>query len=424
MIDPAEYTPHFARRGARVFCEGVALKQIADKMGTPAYVYSKAALEGAYRGLDRALTNSLGSTPHTICYAVKANSNLSLLRLLARMGSGFDIVSGGELERLRRAGAPANKVVFSGVGKTREEIAKALRARIMLFNIESPAELDLLLAEASKQKCRAPASIRVNPDVIAGAHPHISTGRRQHKFGIDWPQARKLYLAHRDSKWIEWQGIGSHVGSQVLTLAPYRQALKKLAGHIRDLKSNGVNLLYLDMGGGLGVRYTTEQPPTYAEFAQALASETRDLGCHVLVEPGRSIVAQTAVLLMRVLYTKETRGKMFVIADAAMNDFMRPALYNATHPITNVSRQSRGKKMKDAAIVGPVCETGDVFLHSWPIGDVAPGDVLALWGAGAYGTAMTSNYNSRPRPAEVLVDGTRLRIIRKRESVADIMRGE
>jgi diaminopimelate decarboxylase len=424
VLDPATYTPHFTRRGSRVFCEGVALEQIAERVGTPTYVYSRAGMEDAYLGLDRALAKSLGKTPHTICYAVKANSNLSLLRLLANLGSGFDIVSGGELERLRSAGIKTNRVVFSGVGKTREEIAEAMRAGIMLFNVESPAELDLLAGEASRLRRRAPASIRVNPNVIAGAHPHISTGRRQHKFGIDWPQARKLFLAHRASKWIEWQGIGSHVGSQVLSLGPYRQALKKLTGYIRDLAVNEVHLRYLDMGGGLGVRYTTERPPTYNAFARALGVETRGLGCHVLIEPGRSIVAQTAVLLMRVLYTKETRGKTFVIADAAMNDFMRPALYSATHPITNVSRKNHGKKMKGAAIVGPVCETGDVFLDSWPIGEVSSGDVLALWGAGAYGTAMTSNYNSRPRPAEVLVEGRRIRTIRKRESVADIMRGE
>jgi diaminopimelate decarboxylase len=422
--DPATYTPSFSRKGGRVYCEGVSLEQVAAKVGTPAYVYSRAGLEGAYRGLDRALTSALGKTPHTICYAVKANSNLTLLRLLGRFGSGFDIVSGGELERLRRAGVRTNRVVFSGVGKTREEIADALRFGIMLFNVESPAELDLLAREASRLKRRAPASIRVNPDVAAGAHPHISTGRRMHKFGVDWEQARKLYLAHHDSKWIEWRGIGSHLGSQVLSLSPYKEALKKLAGYMRDLASNGVNLRYLDMGGGLGVRYTTEQPPSYASFAKALASQTRGLGCHVLVEPGRSIVAQTAVLLMHVLYTKETRGKTFIVADAAMNDFMRPALYAATHPITIASRHNRGKKIKDAAIVGPVCETGDVFLDSWPIGEVAPGDLLALWGAGAYGTVMTSNYNSRPRPAEVLVDGRRIRTIRKRESVADIMRGE
>jgi diaminopimelate decarboxylase len=232
-----------------------------------------------------------------------------------------------------------------------------------------------------------------------------------------------MYLAHRDSKWIEWQGIGSHVGSQVLSLTPYRQALRKLSGYVRDLEANGVRLRYLDIGGGLGVRYTSENPPAAREYARALAEETRGLGRHLLIEPGRRIVAQAGILLMRVLYTKETRGKTFVVADAAMNDFMRPALYSATHPITSVAGTAPDAK-KNVAIVGPVCETGDVFLDSWPLGEVHAGDLLALWGAGAYGTSMTSNYNSRPRPAEVLVEGKKFRIIRKRETTADIMRGE
>jgi diaminopimelate decarboxylase len=422
--DPASYTPHFMRRRGNVFCEGVSLDAIAKKVGTPAYVYSGAAISGAYSDLDNALTTALGATPHTICYAVKANSNLSVLKLLARAGSAFDIVSGGELERLRRAGVSARRVVFSGVGKSREEIVEGLRAGIFLFNVESPAELELLVGEAARLRRRAAASIRVNPDVVAGAHPHIATGRRHHKFGVDWAQARKMYLAHRDSKWIEWQGIGSHVGSQVLSLTPYRQALRKLYGYVRDLEANGVRLRYVDIGGGLGVRYTTENPPDARAFAQVLAQETRGLGRHLLIEPGRRIVAQAGVLLMRVLYTKETRGKTFVVTDAAMNDFVRPALYAATHPITRVTKVSSQKRSKDVAIVGPVCETGDVFLDSWPLGEVHSGDVLALWGAGAYGASMTSNYNSRPRPVEVLVDGQKFRIIRKRETTADIMRGE
>jgi diaminopimelate decarboxylase len=422
--DPASYTPHFIRRRGNVFCEGVSLEAIAKKVGTPAYVYSSAVISGAYRELDGALTSALGKTPHTICYAVKANSNLSVLRLLAKLGSGFDIVSGGELERLRRAGVSPRRVVFSGVGKSREEIAEGLRAGIFLFNVESAAELELLSAEAGRLRRRAAASIRVNPDVVAGAHPHIATGRRHHKFGVDWPQARKMYLAHARSKWIDWQGIGSHVGSQVLSLTPYRQALRKLSGYVRDLGANGVRLRYVDIGGGLGVRYTTENPPTAREYARALAEETRGLGRHLLIEPGRRIVAQAGVLLMSVLYAKETRGKTFVVTDAAMNDFMRPALYAATHPITAISKVSSLKRSNEVAIVGPVCETGDVFLDSWPLGEVHSGDVLALWGAGAYGTSMTSNYNSRPRPAEVMVEGKKVRIVRKRETTADIMRGE
>jgi len=423
LQDPASYTPHFIRRHGNVFCEGVSLDTIACKVGTPAYVYSSAAISEAYSDLDNALTEALDATPHTICYAVKANSNLSVLKLLARAGSGFDIVSGGELERLRRAGVSPSRVVFSGVGKSGDEIRQALRAGIFLFNVESPAELELLIGEAARLRRRAAASIRVNPDVVAGAHPHIATGRKYHKFGVDWAQARKMYLTHRESKWIEWQGIGSHVGSQVLSLSPYRKALRKLSGYVRDLEANGVKLRYVDIGGGLGVRYTSENPPEARAYAQALAEETRGLGRHLLIEPGRRIVAQTGVLLMRVLYTKETRGKTFVVTDAAMNDFMRPALYAAMHPITTVARKTV-RSQKKVAIVGPVCETGDVFLDSWPLGEVQSGDVLALWGAGAYGTSMTSNYNSRPRPVEVMVEGKKFRIIRKRETTADIMRGE
>jgi diaminopimelate decarboxylase len=423
VIDPAAFTAFFSRPRRGVFCERVSLESIAKKIGTPAYVYSRAALEANFRGLDRALSQALGATPHTVCYAMKANSNLSLLRLLARMGSGFDIVSGGELERLRLAGIPANRVVFSGVGKTREEIAEAIRTGILLFNTESPAELELLTEEASRLRRRVPASIRVNPDVAAGAHPHIATGRKHHKFGVEWAQARKLYREYAGSKWIEWRGIGSHVGSQVLSLTPYRNALRKLAGYFRELAAQGVRLKYLDMGGGLGVRYTTERPPQFSEFAATVARETRGLGCHLLIEPGRSIVAQTGVLLMRVLYAKRTRGKEFVVVDAAMNDFLRPALYAARHPITVVGRQ-RGRRMQNVAIVGPVCETGDVFHDAWPLPEVHEGDVLALWGAGAYGATMASNYNSRARPAEVLVDGRGMKVIRKREAISEMMRGE
>ncbi len=421
---PATYTPFFTRRRGTVFCEGVSLPAIAKSVSTPTYAYSRAAIETVYHKLDGALNAALGAIPHSICYAVKANSNLSILRLLAAMGSKFDVVSGGELERVRRAGIAPGRVVFSGVGKSREEIAEALRAGILLFNVESPAELDLLANEASRLRRRAPCATRVNPDVVAGAHPHIATGRRHHKFGVDWHVARRLYLEHRDSKWIAWHGISAHVGSQVLSLTPYRQALQKLAGHVRDLAAHGVKLRYLDIGGGLGVRYTNEKPPAFSAYARTLARETRGLGCSLLIEPGRAIVAVAGVLLMRVLYTKETRGKMFVVCDAAMNDFMRPALYGAVHPITAVVQKGREGKVQNVAIVGPVCETGDVFHDTWPLSRVKPGDVLALWGAGAYGASMTSNYNSRPRPAEVVVEGRRVRVIRKRETRADIMRGE
>ena len=394
------------------------MEEIAEQVGTPAYVYSRASIEQAYRRMDRAF----GALPHTICYAVKANANLGILRVFAALGSSFDIVSGGELYRLRRIGVPGGRIVFSGVGKSREEIREAMRARILLFNVESPAELDLLAAEASRLRVRAAASIRVNPDVAAGGHPHISTGHHRHKFGIDWEAAKSLYLQHRDSRWIEWQGISAHIGSQILTLAPYRRALARLAGYFRELGRAGIALRYLDCGGGLGIRYTTEQPPDKAAYAAELARIVRPMGCRLLIEPGRSLIGPAGVILMRVLYTKQNRGKDFVIVDAAMNDFMRPALYGATHPVTSARRASG--KLSRADVVGPVCESGDCFLQDWPVGKVSSGDLLILWGAGAYGFVQTSNYNARPRPAEVLVSGRRVQVIRRRESRADLVRGE
>ncbi len=416
--DPAGYTPGFSYRGPELYCEGVSVAVAAQRFGTPLYLYSRAAIEQAYRRMDAAF----GKLPHTICYAVKANSNLGILRVLAALGSGFDIVSGGELYRVRRIGVPGNRIVFSGVGKSREEIREALRARILLFNIESPAEMDLLASEASRLRLRGAASIRVNPDVEAGGHPHIATGHHRHKFGVDWETARGLYLQQRHSRWIEWQGISMHIGSQVLSLAPHRRALTRLAGYVRELARAGITLRYLDSGGGLGVRYSSERPPEKAAWAAQLARIVRPLGCHLLIEPGRSLIGSAGVLLMRVLYTKQNRGKNFVIADAAMNDFMRPVLYDATHPVTRARRATGALTRAD--IVGPVCESGDCFLQDWPLGNVAADDVLVLWGAGAYGTVQTSNYNSRPRPAEVLVEGNHMRLIRRRESRADLVRGE
>ncbi|OLD61831.1 MAG: diaminopimelate decarboxylase, partial [Acidobacteria bacterium 13_1_40CM_2_60_7] len=349
-VDPAGFTPQFAWRrakdsasGAAVFCESLPLARIAEQAGTPAYVYSRSAIEATFRELDR----SLARLPHTICYAVKANGNLSILRLLAGLGSGFDIVSGGELERLRTAGVPGDRIVFSGVGKTREEIREALQypsryrdagRGILLFNIESEAELVMLTEEAARnarhQEDAPSVAVRINPDVQAGGHPHISTGRREHKFGLDWPAARRLYLAHRDSRWVRWQGISAHIGSQVLSLEPFRRALRRLASHFLELRGAGIALRYFDFGGGLGVRYTDQQPPSRAAYARMVRGMVEPLGCHLLLEPGRSIIAQAGVLLTRVLYTKENRGRAFVVVDAGMNDLMRPSLYAAVHPIT------------------------------------------------------------------------------------------
>jgi len=344
------------------------------------------------------------------------------------------------LAQLRHIGVAGNRIVFSGVGKTREEMREALQYRanprarhagILLFNIESEAELNVLLEESGKHMKhggKVPAvSIRVNPDVQAGGHPHISTGRHDHKFGLDWEAAKRLYIAHRDTKWISWQGISAHIGSQIATTAPFRQALLRLAAYVRELRREGIALRYLDFGGGLGVRYTSQRPPSRSVYARMVARMVRQLGVHLLLEPGRTIIAPAGVLLTRVIYTKENRGKTFVVVDAAMNDLMRPALYGAVHPITCVRsgrNELRSSARKRVDIVGPVCETGDCFLRDWPLGEVKSGDVLAIWAAGAYGMAQSSNYNARCRPAEILVEGTSSRLIRRRETLKDLLRSD
>ena len=399
-------------------CEGVALSRVAEKHGTPTFVYSSASILGAYRAFDRAFRG----IPHSICYAVKANSNLSILRTLAGAGSCFDIVSGGELERLRRIGVAGKRVVFSGVGKTRDEIREALRAGILMFNVESEAELDVLASEAARLKARAPAALRVNPDVDAGGHAHISTGAHRHKFGIEWEDARRLYLDPSRERWVAWRGVSTHIGSQILGIAPYRRAVVRVASFVRALARDGVNLSYVDLGGGVGIRYTKERPLDLKAYAQTIIEHIRPLGCRLLLEPGRTIVGPAGVLLMRVLYVKRSRGKIFVVVDGAMNDFIRPALYDAIHPITPVTR-GRGEMVR-ADIVGPVCETGDFFLRDWPIELPEAGDLLVLWGAGAYGFSQASNYNSRPKAAEILVNKNGFRVARRRETMNDILRGE
>jgi diaminopimelate decarboxylase len=437
-VDPAQFTPCFAYRGPasgrqNLFCEGVALERIADSTGTPAYVYSRASIESAYRKLDRAF----GSLPHQLCYAVKANSNLAVLRVLANLGSSFDIVSVGELDRLRRIGVPGRRIVFSGVGKTREEIREALRypgsatraSGILLFNIESAAEIEVLLSEAARhpagRDAKPLAAIRVNPGVRAGGHPHIATGSHEHKFGVNWQQARPLYLAHKDSRWLSWGGISAHLGSQIFSLAPYRRALRQLASYIHDLALEGIQLPYLDIGGGLGIRYTRESPLLPAQYANALAEMVRPLGCQLLIEPGRALVGPAGVLVTRVLYVKENRGRTFVVVDAAMNDLIRPVLYGATHAITPAVRhRSAARKVARVDVVGPVCESGDFLACDTRLPPVQPGDLLIVWTAGAYGFVQSSNYNARRRAPEVLVEGRKFRIVRRRETYDDLVRGE
>lgn len=446
FVDPATYTPQFTWRKAAgskgrdsVYCEGVTLEAVAKKFGTPTYLYSGTAISEAFRDLDR----GLAEIPHAICFAVKANGNLTILSRLAKQGSGFDIVSGGELDHLQRIGVRGDRIVFSGVGKSREEIRAALeyspagkvcRTRratgILLFNVESEAELEILLAEAARSVRRGGAApdcaIRVNPDVQAGGHPHIATGRYHHKFGLDWAEAKLLYVKYKDSRWIRWQGISAHIGSQIVSLEPFRSAFERIASYVRELQAAGIPLKYLDFGGGLGVRYTNESTASREDYARMVATVARPLGLHLLLEPGRAIVAAAGVLLTRVVYTKENHGKRFVIVDAGMNDLIRPALYSAIHPITSVAREA-GKSdavVSKADIVGPVCETGDCFLHDWPLGEVQPGDVLAVWVAGAYGTVQGSNYNGRTRPPEVLVEGSKAKLIRRRETQDDLLQAD
>ncbi len=441
FADPAEYTPHFgyrkhsgaASRAQELLCESVSLERIADAVGTPAYVYSQSSIEDAYRRLDRAF----GSLPHTLCYALKANANLSILRVFASLGSSFDIVSGGELDRLRRIGVAGHRIVFSGVGKTREEIREAVaysmkgaaRSGILLFNVESEPELEVLLSEAARHVEaggeRPSAAIRVNPDILAGGHPHISTGYRHHKFGMEWPEARRLYLAHKDSRWIAWRGISTHIGSQILALTPFRRALTRLSSYVRQLAAGEIRLDYIDIGGGLGIRYTNETPLQPTVYARELASIVRRSGCRLLLEPGRSLIGPAGVLLTRVLYVKENRRKRFVIVDAAMNDLIRPALYDASHAVTKASRgASESARMQSVDVVGPVCESGDFLARDWPLPPVKSGDLLVVWATGAYGFVQSSNYNARLRPAEVLVEGKKFRVIRKRQTFNDLVRGE
>jgi diaminopimelate decarboxylase len=419
--DPTRYTPHYAYRQGALECESASLSRIAEKCGTPTYVYSSASILQAYRRF----TSAFRGIPHSICYAVKANSNLSILKLLARAGSSFDVVSGGELHRLRHSGVPGRRIVFSGVGKSKEELREALQAGILLFNVESESELDALAVEAARLKLRASAALRVNPDVQAGAHAHISTGHHRHKFGIDWEDARRLYLDRSRARWISWQGISAHIGSQILGVAPFRRAVIRVSSFVRELAKAGVNLSYLDLGGGVGIRYTRENPPDLDAYARAILPHIRTLGCRLLLEPGRAIVGPAGVLLMRVHSIKRNRDKIFAVVDAAMNDFIRPALYQAVHPVTPVTRsKSKTANVLKADIVGPVCETGDCFLHDWPLELPKSGDLMVLWGAGAYGFAQASNYNSRPKPAEVLVNKKRFKVVRRRESRSDLIRGE
>lgn len=394
------------------------LLQIADEVGTPCFVYSKAAILGRYREY----ADALEGCSHTICYAVKANSNLGVLRLLATAGAGFDIVSGGELFRVLKAGGEPQKTVFSGVGKTADEIAYALEMGIFGFNSESEAELELIDSVAGRAGAKPRVALRVNPDVDASTHPYISTGLSQHKFGIDIVEAENVYQRAMKLPNIALESVSCHIGSQILEPGSIHEAISKMLALVGRLRGRGLAITHLDLGGGLGVAYKPgEEAPSIPSFIARMREATAGLGLHLMIEPGRSIVAEAGTLLTRVLARKRNGGKEFVIVDAAMNDLIRPALYQAFHEI--VALNERPDRMV-ADIVGPVCESGDFFARDREVAVVAPGDVMAIRMAGAYGFVMSSNYNSRPRAAEVLIDGETYKVVRRRESYEDLILGE
>lgn len=399
----------FTLQSGSLYCEDVSLADIAAKHGTPTYVYSAASIDAAFREYQTALYGR----PHLICYAVKANSNLAILNRLARLGAGFDVVSGGELERVMRAGGDAGKVVFSGVGKTRSELALALDRGIRCFNIESESELRQLADIAGELGKTAPVSIRINPDVDAGTHPYISTGLRENKFGVDASTARRLYMMARDSDALNPIGLDCHIGSQILDINPFLESIDFLTAVINDLSKEGIKLSHLDVGGGLGVSYETPAPKI-DDYIAALLDRLSTMDLELILEPGRSIVAMAGALLTKVEYLKPTSQRHFAIVDAAMNDLLRPALYGAWQEICPV--KPRSGEVLEWDVVGPVCETADFLGKARPL-SLSEGDLLSIMGAGAYGYSMTSNYNSRPRAAEVLVDGATTHLISERESV-------
>jgi diaminopimelate decarboxylase len=406
-------------------CDDVPLTRLAERYGTPLYVYSATTI----RERLKAFENAFRGVPHTICYSVKANSNLSILRLLARQGCGFDVVSGGELERVlvadRRA---ARKIVFSGVGKSRDEMMTALKAGILLFNVESESELWALAECATRLRTVARVALRVNPDVAADTHPYISTGLHKHKFGVPIGRARALYAKASGARYLKVAGVSVHIGSQITDVAPFAEAVARVADFARELTADGHRIDYVDTGGGLGISY--QEPGLdfadyVASYARAVTSPLRGLNVHLLLEPGRAIVGPAGVLVTSVLYRKENDGKRFLVVDAAMNDLIRPALYDAYHEIVPVAQTKDSATKKETVdVVGPVCESGDCFARDRELSRVEEGDLLAILDTGAYGMVLASNYNTRLRPAEVLVNGRSVKVIRRREKVRELYSAE
>ncbi|WP_313429163.1 diaminopimelate decarboxylase [Pseudomonas sp.] len=407
----------FNYRDGELFAEGVALSAIAERFGTPTYVYSRAHIEAQYRSY----TDALQGTDHLVCFAVKANSNLGVLNVLARLGAGFDIVSGGELERVLAAGGRADRVVFSGVGKTREDMRRALEVGVHCFNVESTDELERLQVVAAEMGKVAPISLRVNPDVDAGTHPYISTGLKENKFGIAIADAEAIYVRAAQLPNLDVVGVDCHIGSQLTTVDPFLDALDRLLALVDRLAECGIHLRHLDLGGGVGVRYRDEEPPLVADYIKAIRERVGSRDLALVFEPGRYIVANAGALLTRVEYLKHTEHKDFAIIDAAMNDLIRPALYQAWMGVSAVTPRAGEGRAYD--LVGPICETGD-FLAKDRVLNLAEGDLLAVQSAGAYGFVMSSNYNTRGRCAEILVDGDQAFQVRRRETIAELYAGE
>jgi diaminopimelate decarboxylase len=420
---PLGRPPGFRYRSAKLYCDDVPLAGLAARFGTPLYVYSVTTIQKRLRSFDQAF----GKAPHTVCYSVKANSNISILRLLAGMGCGFDVVSGGELERVLVADKKAaRKVVFSGVGKTSEEMRLALQAGILLFNVESKSELETLAGCAARMKKPAPVALRVNPDVPAETHPYISTGLHQHKFGVPMGQAGELYEVAAGAGSLQVKGVSVHIGSQITDPKPFQAAMERVTDLVRWLRSQGHTIEYVDAGGGLGIQYQGDDPTDFSararKYAQALLTPLRGLKLHLLLEPGRSVIGPAGVLVSRVIYKKSNDDKKFLVVDAAMNDLIRPSLYKAYHEIVPVMTSQAVAVTVD--VVGPICETGDFLARDRELPEVEEGDLLAILDAGAYGMALASNYNTRGRAAEVLVKGKRVKLVRRRESVKDLLRAE
>jgi diaminopimelate decarboxylase len=409
---------YFDYKHGRLFAEDVPVSEIAERAGTPVYIYSARTLRRHFR----VVRDAFKGTDTLICFAMKALSNLSILKLFSDLGAGFDIVSVGELRRCLKAGADPSKIVFSGVGKTDSEIETALNVNILMINVESRPELYRVSEAARRLRRGARVSLRVNPDLDPGTHPHISTGHRDSKFGIPLSQVREYYAEARGLPNLELAGLSTHIGSQITDTSPFVEAAQKVAAIVRDLRADGIALKYLDLGGGLGIPYQ-EEPPEPTEYASALLGPLRELGLKVIIEPGRVLVGNAGILVTRVLYVKETDVKRFVIVDGAMNDLIRPVLYEAYHDIRPVEQRGDAS-LQTADVVGPVCESGDFFARERELPHVESGELLAVMSAGAYGFVMASNYNSRPRAPEVIVDGARFHVVRERESFDDLVRGE